>query len=149
MSCLLLLFSFFFFFKQKTAYEMRISDWSSDVCSSDLVRAGGLVGGDLQSVVPVPARTHGAGGVHHHLLRDRRGQPVVPGARRPLRRGQARVAGGGGGSGDRGAAADLRRRPARGDTRPAPAAAAGRQWRTLARGRRSAEAAGGEEWGRT
>src|SRR3546814_19691341 len=30
---------FFFFFKQKTAYEMRISDWSSDVCSSDLERA--------------------------------------------------------------------------------------------------------------
>src|SRR3546814_12640159 len=28
----------FFFFKQKTAYEMRISDWSSDVCSSDLCR---------------------------------------------------------------------------------------------------------------
>src|SRR3546814_17280937 len=28
----------FFFFKQKTAYEMRISDWSSDVCSSDLLR---------------------------------------------------------------------------------------------------------------
>src|SRR3546814_5823741 len=27
----------FFFFKQKTAYEMRISDWSSDVCSSDLM----------------------------------------------------------------------------------------------------------------
>src|SRR3546814_16065921 len=41
---------FFFFFKQKTAYEMRISDWSSDVCSSDLFGAlvrlghGGLVG---------------------------------------------------------------------------------------------------------
>src|SRR3546814_3924065 len=34
---------FVFFFKQKTAYEMRISDWSSDVCSSD-----------LQSPVPVP-----------------------------------------------------------------------------------------------
>src|SRR3546814_7970375 len=32
-------FLFFFFFKQKTAYEMRISDWSSDVCSSDLKRA--------------------------------------------------------------------------------------------------------------
>src|SRR3546814_6206964 len=29
----------FFFFKQKTAYEMRISDWSSDVCSSDLLRS--------------------------------------------------------------------------------------------------------------
>src|SRR3546814_5129008 len=31
---------FFFFFKQKTAYEMRISDWSSDVCSSDLAIEG-------------------------------------------------------------------------------------------------------------
>src|SRR3546814_10627241 len=31
-----LCFMLFFFFKQKTAYEMRISDWSSDVCSSDL-----------------------------------------------------------------------------------------------------------------
>src|SRR3546814_2536171 len=31
---------FFFFFKQKTAYEMRISDWSSDVCSSDLLVIG-------------------------------------------------------------------------------------------------------------
>src|SRR3546814_5585324 len=31
----------FFFFKQKTAYEMRISDWSSDVCSSDLREARG------------------------------------------------------------------------------------------------------------
>src|SRR3546814_5656741 len=30
----------FFFFKQKTAYEMRISDWSSDVCSSDLFPDG-------------------------------------------------------------------------------------------------------------
>src|SRR3546814_8535494 len=33
MSCM---FLFFFFFKQKTAYELRISDWSSDVCFSDL-----------------------------------------------------------------------------------------------------------------
>src|SRR3546814_1784940 len=32
---------FFFFFKQKTAYELRISDWSSDVCSSDLGQARG------------------------------------------------------------------------------------------------------------
>src|SRR3546814_10593204 len=36
-SCFITLFNHFvFFFKQKTAYEMRISDWSSDVCSSDL-----------------------------------------------------------------------------------------------------------------
>src|SRR3546814_802294 len=33
---------FFFFFKQKTAYEMRISDWSSDVCSSDLLQTDAL-----------------------------------------------------------------------------------------------------------
>src|SRR3546814_3764006 len=32
----MVVFVFVFFFKQKTAYEMRISDWSSDVCSSDL-----------------------------------------------------------------------------------------------------------------
>src|SRR3546814_3181040 len=37
---LIMLFVLFFFFKQKTAYEMRISDWSSDVCSSDLIAAG-------------------------------------------------------------------------------------------------------------
>src|SRR3546814_3607866 len=35
---------FVFFFKQKTAYEMRISDWSSDVCSSDLISKIGDVG---------------------------------------------------------------------------------------------------------
>src|SRR3546814_1873588 len=35
-----LFYVFFFFFKQKTAYEMRISDWSSDVCSSDLHLVG-------------------------------------------------------------------------------------------------------------
>src|SRR5216117_68472 len=32
-----MLFCFFFFFKQKTAYEIRKGDWSSDVCSSDLI----------------------------------------------------------------------------------------------------------------
>src|SRR3546814_4868751 len=45
----------FFFFKQKTAYEMRISDWSSDVCSSDLldgVAAAplGAPGGDYPAI---------------------------------------------------------------------------------------------------
>src|SRR3546814_4828187 len=44
--CIMVCLFFFFFFKQKTAYEMRISDWSSDVCSSDLhARAGGGVVG--------------------------------------------------------------------------------------------------------
>src|SRR3546814_75825 len=45
---------FFFFFKQKTAYEVRISDWSSDVCSSDLVGAAqrGLFLGVAQQQLP-------------------------------------------------------------------------------------------------
>src|SRR3546814_4962509 len=44
----------FFFFKQKTAYEMRISDWSSDVCSSDLAQARDcdpVVGGGLRAAL--------------------------------------------------------------------------------------------------
>src|SRR3546814_4773690 len=40
---ILFMFYCFFFFKQKTAYEMRISDWSSDVCSSDLRAPGRAV----------------------------------------------------------------------------------------------------------
>src|SRR3546814_9978958 len=46
---------YIFFFKQKTAYEMRISDWSSDVCSSDLKIAdssAARVGGLRRSRVP-------------------------------------------------------------------------------------------------
>src|SRR3546814_4320318 len=53
-----------FFFKQKTAYEMRISDWSSDVCSSDLKLDGGphqmiRPGATWRSVLPIrqPAAT--------------------------------------------------------------------------------------------
>src|SRR3546814_7762473 len=42
---------YFFFFKQKKAYEVRISDWSSDVCSSDLVAEGC---GELEEVAYVP-----------------------------------------------------------------------------------------------
>src|SRR3546814_9141388 len=45
----------FFFFKQKTAYEMRISDWSSDVCSSDLRQLRTRRGGDAREQDhPVP-----------------------------------------------------------------------------------------------
>src|SRR3546814_2677694 len=84
---------FFFFFKQKTAYEVRISDWSSDVCSSDLrwrlrsagaalpcidqwLRRAALLGyrasrsrrevGQLSRPLPVPAhRSDGRAGVVH------------------------------------------------------------------------------------
>src|SRR3546814_1562322 len=43
MCAVFLFFVVFFFFKQKTAYELRISDWSSDVCSSDLSAVFGFV----------------------------------------------------------------------------------------------------------
>src|SRR3546814_3095456 len=43
----------FFFFKQKTAYEMRISDWSSDVCSSDLP-AQAVLTGDVDVAFAAP-----------------------------------------------------------------------------------------------
>src|SRR3546814_3412408 len=61
----------FFFFKQKTAYEMRISDWSSDVCSSDLPEITlypretaprtNLFGVKMMMIAPV-------GGAKHRLL---------------------------------------------------------------------------------
>src|SRR3546814_9327483 len=60
------MFYYFFFFKQKTAYEMRISDWSSDVCSSDLVQlnvaewADGMHAHPL-ATLPAPAHLPPAG----------------------------------------------------------------------------------------
>src|SRR3546814_9025077 len=58
---------FIFFFKQKTAYEMRISDWSSDVCSSDLnagsfgrrldqATPSGVARSSIPAISPKPAR---------------------------------------------------------------------------------------------
>src|SRR3546814_5802994 len=57
----------FFFFKQKTAYEMRISDWSSDVCSSDLGEGqavfakedGGMVGELARAALDHVIQKHG------------------------------------------------------------------------------------------
>src|SRR3546814_7977222 len=50
----------FFFFKQKTAYEMRISDWSSDVCSSDLSSSSmsGAAGARRSPRTKLPAGNH-------------------------------------------------------------------------------------------
>src|SRR3546814_6291517 len=48
---------FFFFFKQKTAYEMRISDWSSDVCSSDLA-TGSQIGSNSVSQAMMLLTSH-------------------------------------------------------------------------------------------
>src|SRR3546814_33783 len=54
MLCCLHFCLFFFFFKQKTAYEMRISDWSSDVCSSDLEAAAERSSGSLRVTARLP-----------------------------------------------------------------------------------------------
>src|SRR3546814_9898510 len=51
---LLVMCLFCFFFKQKTAYEMRISDWSSDVCSSDLL----LGAEEIQTIFPFRAQVN-------------------------------------------------------------------------------------------
>src|SRR3546814_1119272 len=59
--CCQFLLSSFFFFKQKTAYEMRISDWSSDVCSSDLNRTSYFYNGQDHHVrTRYPVATKGA-----------------------------------------------------------------------------------------
>src|SRR3546814_2120493 len=55
----LVVISSVFFFKQKTAYEMRISDWSSDVCSSDLIAEGAGVDLHDEPVVEAHPRHHG------------------------------------------------------------------------------------------
>src|SRR3546814_10784655 len=66
----------FFLFKQKTAYEMRISDWSSDVCSSDLRNrdrvAGILHAGNKRSACSVEALHEFREGLLHRLLADPR-----------------------------------------------------------------------------
>src|SRR3546814_6773171 len=87
-----------FFFKQKTAYELRISDWSSDVCSSDLGRVdlragpgdphrgegirGGLlaqVGGAHPLLLHLDVLVVGTGGHSHDRRADRGGEQRVEG----------------------------------------------------------------------
>src|SRR3546814_13978455 len=79
----------FFFFKRKTAYVMRISDWSSDVCSSDLLRTRGTralpvlllrgcdvaVSATLRAASRLEARGANAYNSHLHLRRTRRRAP--------------------------------------------------------------------------
>src|SRR3546814_3776751 len=85
---------FFFFFKQKAAYEMRSSDWSSDVCSSDLIGGNGQRQADREAC---SGGTHRLGrlGVRRDdavilaLAREHRARPVrriLRNARRLLRR---------------------------------------------------------------
>src|SRR3546814_4768510 len=67
---------FFFFFKQNTAYEWRISDWSSDVCSSDLVSS-------VDGGVPLWSGQHGL-----HRATDGLGDPLLLFSTQQLQLGQ-------------------------------------------------------------
>src|SRR3546814_8355567 len=69
--CFYVICVFFFFFKQKTAYEMRISDWSSDVCSSDLRRAA--AGKRRRPAVQRAGKAGAEEGVDHQLALARLG----------------------------------------------------------------------------
>src|SRR3546814_7948401 len=71
-----------FFFKQKTAYEMRISDWSSDVCSSDLgmiqvLRLGKTLSGRRSFVI----EGLGGGNHHQHAIVSFKGAAILGGCR--------------------------------------------------------------------
>src|SRR3546814_4421462 len=73
----MMVFELLFLFKRKTAYEVRISDWSSDVCSSDLIEqletaeAGRRI--EVSRVVTHRQRPHTAGGVTFLNLEDETG----------------------------------------------------------------------------
>src|SRR3546814_7075459 len=78
---------FFFFFKQKTAYDMRISDWSSDVCSSDLdLGLEDVRGAEIQATAVEhakdPVRRIQVGGGNGHQIAARRDELHQPHQRR-------------------------------------------------------------------
>src|SRR3546814_12348994 len=80
-------FSVVFFFKQKTAYEMRISDWSSDVCSSDLIDLRQLA---ARGVDPILERA--GAGQRPQILRVEIGALLVGVLQLTLARGELRIA---------------------------------------------------------
>src|SRR3546814_5980187 len=82
-----MMYGYFFFFKQKTAYEMRISDWSSDVCSSDLrmqvhkyvVHQVAHAYGKTATFMPKPIKDDNGSGMHTHFSIWEKGQPLFAG----------------------------------------------------------------------
>src|SRR3546814_7308569 len=74
-SCAILLLDILFFFKQKTAYEMRISDWSSDVCSSDLPGSGMPM--EMRIVKPARDRHLQAGILQARRVEAKAGREMV------------------------------------------------------------------------
>src|SRR3546814_6563032 len=83
-----------FFFKQKTAYEMRISDWSSDVCSSDLFVITGTKAGSgngfIQIDMDYPTVLDGHDALRPHIQAELSAKPPrLPTVNRPLKIGRA------------------------------------------------------------
>src|SRR3546814_3952939 len=66
---------FFFFFKQKTEYEMRISDWSSDVCSSDLPK-GAMEGDGKHYQIYTATSGHNLDDYQRLVIAWRNGAPI-------------------------------------------------------------------------
>src|SRR3546814_15645658 len=85
-------YPFIFFFNQKTSYELRISDWSSDVCSSDLHRVETALRDQLETLERIPDR-----GVETAQQQERAFGRIDADPRRPPRRhrGDEVQAGGG------------------------------------------------------
>src|SRR3546814_7570204 len=89
-----MMISLFLFFKQKTAYEMRISDWSSDVCSSDLQAVQHLRGQPAAQIFGIVHARGDDGELQAHGEVEHRNDVVVDHGSRPeqilLRGGLAR-----------------------------------------------------------
>src|SRR3546814_13519804 len=75
----------FYVYRLKAACEMRISDWSSDVCSTDLLRGGNGVGGDAQLPAPVTDNGGVEQQVEAAVERPRAGAAAFVGEREHLR----------------------------------------------------------------
>src|SRR3546814_9831536 len=90
--CIVYIFFIIFFFKQKTAYEMRISDWSSDVCSSDLhveVRSRRMPGERLHHIEDLEGTEAATRRVHGPFAPGRLAHGRFLSRRRSWRRGRA------------------------------------------------------------
>src|SRR3546814_20747370 len=70
--------TFVFFFKQKTAYEMRISDWSSDVCSSDLRGDQALVARFVAMATDLDQRAAGGAELRVYWLEHANAETLLP-----------------------------------------------------------------------
>src|SRR3546814_9157574 len=87
---LLMVLDSVFFFKQKTAYEMRISDWSSDVCSSDLIGTGPLPHPTTQRQYPMGGRVGERAGAEFRIRGSGGERDRIGGARAKIGRASCR-----------------------------------------------------------